>query len=93
METRPKGFIGATFLIIFGLLILQFGFDVNVFGWLRSEEVQNVILYLKKFILLLWDTFIKIPATFIWNEIVVDIIWKFVLFIWGTLTGWVDSNS
>jgi hypothetical protein len=90
---QPRGFIGAGLLIVIGLLILQFGLDVNIFGWLKSPEVSNVLLYLKKFFLLLWNNIIKAPVVFLWNELVIDIIWKYTLVLWGWLTGWVDSNS
>lgn len=88
-----KGFIGATFLIVLALLILQLGFEVNILGWLHSPQVVGVFVYLKKFIILLWNTLIETPVMWFWETVITGFVWKYIVIVWGFLTQWVDSKS
>jgi hypothetical protein len=91
-QSRNRGFVGIIALLVVGLFMLQFFFNINVYGWLKSPEVLSVLVYIKRIILLVWELFIKIPAIFIWEQIVVSVIWKYTLTVWQYLTSWVDSN-
>ncbi len=91
MHTHHRGFIGAGILIVLGLLILQFAFDVNVFGWLKSPSVVHVLSYLKKLIFIIWR-YIEMPFMWIWSDLIVDGVWKYIVLGWDVLTAWIDTQ-
>jgi len=79
MEAKPRksqnGFIKAIVLIIIAISILiYFGLDVK--GWISSPNVQAVISKIGTWVSWLWLNIIKEPALWIWNEIIIGILWE-----------------
>ncbi len=92
-KLSQRGFIGSIILIILALAALKFFFDFNIIEFLKSPNVSEVLNYIKKFFEILWTKYIAGTFWYIWNNIVVDIIWETFVNVFNILKGWVDSQS
>ena len=90
---REQGFISAVIVIIITFALLKYFLNWSVIDFVQSESVARVIGYLKRFIIIVCESFIKGPATYIWNEIFVGIIWEFIVDSYEILKNWVNSKS
>ncbi len=73
-----KGFIKDIIIIIVAVFLLNyFGFDVK--GWLNSPEVKGQIFTIWDFIKNIWTSYIQGPVDYLWNQIIIGIVWEFVL--------------
>lgn len=88
-----KGFIGTIVIVVIGLALLKYFFDWNIIEFLKSPKVIETFYYIKKFIVLIWDKFVATPASFLWNDIVINIIWKTIVEAFNLLKHWVNSQG
>jgi sensor histidine kinase YesM len=88
-----KGFIGLLIVLIVSIVFLKYVFDFNLVEFLKSPKVLEVLSYIKRFFVLIWDKFLVGPAIWIWDNIVIDIIWKILKNGFEILKGWVDTES
>lgn len=90
---RERGFIGAIVSMVAALIILQAVFKVDVMGVLKSPDFGEIVSYLKKFLILIWEKFLVLPVSFLWNEVFIDIIWDVIKDGFELLKKWVDTNQ
>lgn len=91
-ENKQDGFIGILISIVAALVLAQAVFHIDVVSFLRSPSTLEVVDYIKRAIVLVWDKFLVLPVSFIWEQIFVDIIWKGGVYAFDMLKGWVDSQ-
>ena len=82
------GFIKLIILIVIILIILGY-YGYNIQDILQSPSVHNNLVYVWNGVKTLWINVLATPATYIWNNIIVGILWK--LFSAGI--GKVDINT
>ena len=76
-RTHNKGLIKALIVIIIALIVLgYFGFDVR--DILNGATVQSNLHAAWEFVVMIWDKFLSVPFTYIWDKIVVGILWKVI---------------
>ena len=70
-----KGILRFIILVIIGIVILSyFGFNLqNIF---ESDTSKSNFGYVWHFVSYVWNTFLVTPATFIWDKIIVGIMWE-----------------
>jgi hypothetical protein len=93
MKNSERGFVSTIFSIIGALIILQFVFKVDVIGFLKSPDVGEVFSYLKRFVVLIWEKFLVAPASFLWHEVFINIVWNTIKDGFEILKGWVDTQD
>ncbi|MEK9201746.1 MAG: hypothetical protein AAB944_02135 [Patescibacteria group bacterium] len=73
-----KGFIKDIIIIIIAVFLLNyFGFDVK--KWLDSPEVKGQIFIVWDLIKNIWINYIQGPADYLWNQIIIGVVWEFIL--------------
>lgn len=73
-----KGFIKDIIIIVIAVLLLNyFGFDVK--EWLDKPEVKEQIFAVWDFIKNIWINYVKGPADYLWNTIIIGVVWEFIL--------------
>ena len=92
-ENRSAGFISIIISLVIALALLKYFFDWNVLDFIKSPDVTEVWDYIKRFVLLIWTNIIKEPFLYIWNEIIVGVIWHAITAGFDILKGWVDSQN
>ncbi len=90
---KERGFIGAIISIITALILIQVVFKFDIVGLLKSPDFGEIVVYIKKFAVLIWEKFLVLPASFLWNDIFIDIIWKITKEGFELLKDWVDKNQ
>ncbi|HEY4479377.1 MAG TPA: hypothetical protein VI981_03425 [Candidatus Paceibacterota bacterium] len=71
---RQRGLVKLVIVIVIGLIVLgYFGLDLKEI--LQKPVVHNNLVYVWNFIVIVWNRFIEAPATWIWREIFIEIIW------------------
>ncbi len=93
MKNHERGFISALVSIIGALILLQFVFHVDVIGFLKSPDIGEIFSYLKRFVVLVWEKFLVAPASFLWNEVFIDIVWNTIKDGFEILKNWVDTQN
>ena len=93
MKKTERGFISTIFSIIAALVLLQLVFHVDVISFLKSPDLGEVVSYLKRFIILVWEKFLVAPVSFLWHEVFIDIIWSTIKDGFEILKGWVDRQD
>jgi len=78
MVKKQDGFIGVVVLVVILLIILGY-LGVNIPNIVNSPTVSGNLHYAWSLLVSLWDNVLVGPATFIWNKIVVDLIWNNLL--------------
>lgn len=75
MKKRNRGFIKLIVVLAAALIILgYFGFDVREI--LNSPKVSSNLHYAWGLITTFWSKFIAGPAAFVWNDIIIGLIWN-----------------
>jgi hypothetical protein len=70
-----RGFIKTIIVIIIALIILGwFGFDVE--SIIKSDKVQKNLNYVWDIVVRLWDNYLAGPVIFVWDKIVVGMLWE-----------------
>ncbi|TAL49057.1 hypothetical protein EPN83_02165 [Patescibacteria group bacterium] len=87
-----RGFISTLLVLVLALILLKFVFDISPLDILRHPTVATVLSYVKKFFIIVWDKFIETPARFVWDKIIVEIIWKYGKEVLELIKRWIDSQ-
>lgn len=74
-EKRGISIIGILLLGFILILVLSY-FKVSVKSVVESPEAQENIGYVRGGTVSLWDRYLKEPASYLWNDIFVNIFWK-----------------
>lgn len=76
-RTQNRGLIKAIIIIIIALIILgYFGFDVR--DIINGPTVQSNLHSAWDFVVMIWDKFLSVPLTYIWDKIIIGILWKVI---------------
>ncbi len=77
MEKQPnqKGIIKIIILIIIALLILSY-FGISLRAVINSPVTQDNISYTTTSSINIWNTYLKKPTAYIWNDIFINLIWN-----------------
>ena len=71
---KRGGFIKIIIILVLALIILgYFGFDIR--DILEKPLVQKNLNYVWNFVIFVWDHYLKTPAVFIWDRVIIDLIW------------------
>ncbi len=70
-----RGFIRTIIIIVIALLILSY-FGFNIRAIVNSPAGQDNFTYTQEVILNVWNGYLKRPATYLWNDIFLDLIWN-----------------
>lgn len=90
---KERGVIGTIILIVIGLGLAGYFFDFNIIEFLKSDAVQNIWDYTKRAALIIWENFLRTPVIYIWQEVVIDIIWENIVRGADIVKDWVDAND
>jgi biotin transporter BioY len=91
--SEEKGIIGSIILVVAGLVILSYFFNIDIKGFLESPTVQTVWSYVKTGADIVWNKFLSGPALFIWNKIIINIVWENILKAVFIVKDWIDLNK
>lgn len=91
-KKKEGGFIGLIIILIVAFALAKYFFQWSIIDFIRNPKVLEVFTYIKKFLLLVWNILLVKPVSFIWNEVVVGIIWKTIILAYDLLKSWVDSK-
>lgn len=69
------GFIKIIILIVVIILILGY-FDISVRSIVEKESVRNNFAYVWNFVKGVWSKYLAGPASYFWNDFVVDLLWE-----------------
>jgi hypothetical protein len=88
---KDGGFISWLILLIIALALLKYFFNWSIFDAAASEQGRNTIRYMRDVFNLVW-TYLAVPFTFIWNEVV----WPLLKLAWQAFQAmleWGRSNA
>jgi len=74
MKTN-RGFVSLIILLVVILIILGY-FGFNLREIVQSPKVSDNLNYVWNLVVSLWNHILVIPATWIWNNIVIGLIWN-----------------
>lgn len=69
------GFIRTVILIVIALLVISY-FGINLRSLVSSPTTQDNVSYVASTTVNVWNGYLKVPATYLWNEVFVNLIWK-----------------
>jgi len=92
VSRSQAGFIGTIVLVISILIAVKYFLDFDIVKYLMSEHIQGIFGYVKRFFEIVWFKYIAASFWYLWNEIVVGIIWHGIMYVFDMLKGWVDKN-
>lgn len=72
-----KGFVKLIILIVIVLIVLGY-FGFNLQSIIESPTVQNNLIYVWKFIKMIWTDFLAVPFVFIWNKLIIGVVWRLI---------------
>ncbi|PIR38399.1 MAG: hypothetical protein COV34_02215 [Candidatus Zambryskibacteria bacterium CG10_big_fil_rev_8_21_14_0_10_42_12] len=67
MNNSQKGFIKTIFLTVIGLALLNIFLGIDLVDYLSKERLLEF-----------WNESIAGPLSYLWNEVVIGIIWNFI---------------
>ena len=73
-HTHNRGIVKLIILIVVSLLVLSY-FGISLRTLVNSPTTQDNISYTSNGAVTVWDTYLKRPATYLWNQIFIDLIW------------------
>jgi len=91
-KQEQKGFIGTIITLVVALALLKYFFDFSIIDFIKSPKVIEVLEYIKKAISIIWNKFLVGPVVWIWDTIIVNLVWEALKNGYDILTGWVDSQ-
>lgn len=91
--SKNGGLVGNLILVVAGLVLLSYFFDIDVIDFIKSPPVQNVWNYIKDGTYIIWDKFLDTPVLFIWNKIIIGFIWEYILKAAFIIKDWIDLNK
>ncbi|MES3031237.1 MAG: hypothetical protein V4697_02385 [Patescibacteria group bacterium] len=72
---KEQGFIKLIIMIVVALIVLgYFGFDIK--KAIESPVARTNIEYAKDATVYVWNKYLKGPATYLWKEIFLNLIWE-----------------
>jgi len=77
-KTKKKGGISLIGILVLGfilILVLSY-YKISIKSVIESPEAQSNIQYVGGKSRNLWDDYLKKPANYFWNKVVVDLLWK-----------------
>ena len=74
-QSQQKGFIKIVILIVVGLLVLSY-FGISLRNVINAPVTQDNISYTTTATVSVWNTYLKAPATYLWNQIFLELIWN-----------------
>ncbi|MBI2475717.1 MAG: hypothetical protein HYV67_00550 [Candidatus Taylorbacteria bacterium] len=79
-QTTKGGFIKLIILLVVVLVVLgYFGFNIeNIFN---SPTVSGNLHYAWSLAVSFWNKFLVIPATWVWNKIIIGVVWNSLIAI------------
>jgi hypothetical protein len=92
-KNSNKGFIGTIIIVVIALAVSKYFFNFNVIEFFTSPKVTEVFNYIRKFLEIVWTKYIGGSFWYIWNNIVVDVIWKTFKGLFVVLKSWVDIQK
>ena len=69
-----RGIVKLIILIVVALLVLSY-FGISLRALVNSPTTQDNISYTASSTVTVWDTYLKVPATYLWNDIFISLIW------------------
>lgn len=72
---RNGGFIKLIVLLVIVLILLGY-FGFNVENILNSPLVKGNLTYVWNLTVAFWNNYLSVPFTFIWDKIIVEIVWN-----------------
>lgn len=77
-NSSQGGFIKYIILIVIAIFILSYlGFDIK--RLVEADQTQSNFSYVWLSLTHFWQTFLQEPALWVWNVVVVGILWKLLL--------------
>jgi hypothetical protein len=74
-ELNRGGIIRTVIFIVIALLILSY-FGFNIRAIVNSPTGQQNFTYAQEIMINVWDNYMKGPATYLWNDIFLNLIWN-----------------
>ncbi|MBU1557344.1 hypothetical protein KKC45_00035 [Patescibacteria group bacterium] len=75
MINKQSGFLKLVIIIVIAIIILSyFGFDLRAI--VESPESQGNLGYVWSLVIGFWDNYLAGPASYLWNDIFIDLIWN-----------------
>ena len=78
MIKKQDGFIRLIILLVIVLIVLGY-FGFNIENIINSPTVSGNLHYAWSLVVSFWNNVLVGPATFVWNKIVIDLIWNNLL--------------
>ncbi|MES2315018.1 MAG: hypothetical protein V4524_03750 [Patescibacteria group bacterium] len=73
--TTNRGFIKWIIIIVIALLVLSYyGFSLR--SLVDAPVTQDNIHYVATTTVSFWDKYLKRPASYVWNDVFIDLIWE-----------------
>ena len=74
-NNKKRGFIKMIIIIVIALIVLgALGFNIK--DIMNSDMVQSNLHYAWNLALMIWNNLLATPAIWIWNNIVIGLIWN-----------------
>ena len=70
-----RGFIKAVLLIVVALIVLGF-FGYNLRDIVSSPTVHDNLVYVWGLVVKVWDSVLARPVLWVWNTLVIDLLWN-----------------
>ncbi len=69
-----RGLIKMIVIIIIALLVLSY-FGINLRSLINAPTTQDNFTYVATSTTSVWNQYLKKPATYLWNDVFLDLIW------------------
>lgn len=74
-KNSQRGIVKTVILIVIALLVLSyFGFDLKRAA--ENPQTRSNFSYVIGFATSTWNTYLARPATYLWNDVFIDLIWN-----------------
>ncbi|MGC9605683.1 MAG: hypothetical protein ABSF56_02945 [Minisyncoccia bacterium] len=70
-----RGLIKMILIVVIALLILSY-FNINLRQLVNAPTTQDNVSYVASSTVTIWDSYLKVPATYLWNNVFIDLIWN-----------------
>ncbi len=77
-KNKQGGFLKIILIIVLALVVLGY-FGFNLENIINSPTVHSNLQYVWDLAVTMWNKFLVVPATFIWDKIVIGIVWDSLL--------------
>lgn len=74
-HTSDRGLVGIVVIIVVAILALSY-FNIDLKTVIEKPETKNNVEYATQTSVSVWNKYLAQPATYVWNTIVVEYIWK-----------------